>query len=100
MPVQVKKRKAKKLRRREFRSVGTVSFEFEINTLARTEIEAENIVRGVLDDFVPPTRKRVKIGKRFRSLKEGVDYFVYCTAGTELSNVFTDITDDHEKTLT
>ena len=99
MAVQVKKRKAKKLRRREYRMVGTLTVPVEVSVMARTDVEADRIVRDVLDRMSPPKATRVKVGKRSRLLRDNIDYYVE-TGGAEIENDYTEEADDDCKILT
>jgi len=94
-----KKRKAKRLRRREYRTVGRVTIDFEASALARSAVEAERIVEQVLNLMHLPKAVRVKLGKRSRLLKDCVDYFIE-TGSAELDDLRTERADESNKTIT
>jgi len=94
------RKKAKKVRRKEYRLMGDFSCAFDLNVLARSPEESVKVARDVIGDLRLPKVAFVKIGKRTRRLVDCIDYFLDCNGTPEMDNVRVDLADDHEKALT
>jgi hypothetical protein len=92
--------KSKRQKRKEYRIVGTASFRFDLNVMARSPNEARHISEDLLDSMRLPKIANVKLGKRYRRLLDCIDYWLDCNGRPDLSDIMVELADDGEKTLT